>query len=49
MTRKVHERFPFSAAGLILALVISGTLAHAQSNIQGLPICSRNWTVHTKG
>jgi YVTN family beta-propeller protein len=37
MTRKVHERFPFLAAGLILALVISGTLAHAQSNIQGLP------------
>ena len=33
MTRNVHDRFPLSAAGLTLALVISGAPAvHAQSN-----------------
>ncbi len=38
MTREVHGRFPLSAAGLTLALVISGALAHAQQpNIQDLP------------
>ena len=35
--RNVHERLPFSAAALTLALLISGTLAHAQSNPQLLP------------
>jgi YVTN family beta-propeller protein len=47
MIREVHERFPLSAAGLTLALVISGALADAQqpeiqvlptpSNVQALP------------
>lgn len=37
MTKEVHERFPLSAAGLTLALVISGALANAQPNPQPLP------------
>jgi DNA-binding beta-propeller fold protein YncE len=37
MAREVHERFSLSIAGLTLALVISGALAHAQSEIQDLP------------
>jgi DNA-binding beta-propeller fold protein YncE len=32
MTREVHECFPFSAAGLALALILSGGLAHAESS-----------------
>src|SRR5512140_853553 len=32
MTRTVNARFPLSAAGLALALIISGALALAQSN-----------------
>ncbi|MGD0015274.1 MAG: bifunctional YncE family protein/alkaline phosphatase family protein, partial [Bryobacteraceae bacterium] len=37
MTRKVYARFPLSAAGLMLALVVSGALAQAQPDIQALP------------
>ncbi len=37
MTRVIREDFPFIAACLSLALAISGTLAHAQSNAQALP------------
>jgi DNA-binding beta-propeller fold protein YncE len=37
MTREVRRRFPLSAVGLTLALVISGAPAHAQSGIQVLP------------
>jgi YVTN family beta-propeller protein len=33
MTREVHECFPLSAAGLALALVLSGGLAHAESSV----------------
>jgi len=37
MTREVHDGFPHSAAGLTLALLISGGLAYAQPKIQELP------------
>jgi DNA-binding beta-propeller fold protein YncE len=37
MTRWVHDRLPLSAAGLTLALVVSGALAQAQSQPQPLP------------
>jgi YVTN family beta-propeller protein len=38
MAREVHERFPFSAVGLALALVIAGAPAQAQQpNVQPLP------------
>ncbi|MCX5733544.1 MAG: beta-propeller fold lactonase family protein, partial [candidate division NC10 bacterium] len=37
MTRKVRERFQLSAAGLTLALVISGALGCGHSNVQVLP------------
>jgi len=39
MTREVHERFPLSAVGLALALVVSGALAYGQSSVpvQDLP------------
>ena len=37
MAKEVHEGFPFSAAGLALALILSGGLAHAQSDVQDLP------------
>jgi hypothetical protein len=38
MIRAVHGRFPLSAAGLTLALVISGTPAHGrQLNTQDVP------------
>jgi len=38
MAREVHERFPFSAVGLALALVIAGAPAQAQQpNVQALP------------
>jgi len=38
MRREIHSRSPLSAAGLTLALVLSGTLAHAQQpDIQALP------------
>src|SRR5271169_3075801 len=37
MAKEVHPGFPFSASGLTLALILSGAVAHAQSDVQDLP------------
>jgi YVTN family beta-propeller protein len=44
MTREAHERFPLRAAGLTVALVISGALACAQSSTPALPNMGQDLT-----
>jgi YVTN family beta-propeller protein len=44
MTRKAHPSFPLSAASLALALVVSGTLAQAQSIAPALPNMGQDLT-----